>query len=235
MPYKAKKPKAIHGKDVGDLKDSVVDLAKFLEDEFASVASALTDTEAHKIFNAAPKRPRTGMLVYADGTHWNPGNGEGFYFYGSDNAWHYMDVTQLLSPNYGLVASGNKLGVSLSTITASLGGDVALNSTTYTDGPSVAQGTTGTWFVEGTVTFLDTGAARQFSCKLWDGTTVIASAALSTAAANSVGAISLSGRLASPAGNLRISAITGSGTTGKLLFNQSGNSKDCTLTAVRVA
>ena len=29
----------------------------------------------------APTRPRNGMIVYADGTQWNPGAGEGHYGY----------------------------------------------------------------------------------------------------------------------------------------------------------
>ena len=28
-----------------------------------------------------PKRPRGGDIVYADGTNWDPGSGEGIYFF----------------------------------------------------------------------------------------------------------------------------------------------------------
>lgn len=36
--------------------------------------------------NVAPTKPRTGMVVLADGTNWNPGSGAGFYgYYGG--AW----------------------------------------------------------------------------------------------------------------------------------------------------
>src|SRR5258708_17127371 len=46
------------------------------------------------------------------------------------------------------------------TITNSLGADVLLNNTTiYFDGPSIAQGNTGTWSVSVTVTFTDTTTA----------------------------------------------------------------------------
>jgi hypothetical protein len=31
--------------------------------------------------NAAPEKPRVGMVVLADGTNWNPGSGAGFYGY----------------------------------------------------------------------------------------------------------------------------------------------------------
>ncbi len=120
-------------------------------------------------------------------------------------------------------------------ITNSLSGDVACNNTAnYFDGPSVAQGTVGTWFVSGTVTVTDTAIATFFA-KLWDGTTVIASCG--TFLANAVGGVTmtLSGFITSPAGNLRISVKDSSATTGSILFNLSGNSKDSTITAIRIA
>lgn len=124
----------------------------------------------------------------------------------------------------------------LSRITASLGADVALNNTAnYFDGPSVAQGSTGTWLATGTVTLEDTGGASVFFAKLWDGTTVIASASIQSGAAGANTQISLSGYLATPAGNLRISVRDTTNTTGKILFNETGNSKDSTITAIRIA
>lgn len=35
---------------------------------------------------AEPKKKATRMLVYADGTNWNPGSGAGYYFW-SGAAW----------------------------------------------------------------------------------------------------------------------------------------------------
>lgn len=36
--------------------------------------------------NAEPERPQDGLIVYADGTNWDPGSGQGIYaYYGS--AW----------------------------------------------------------------------------------------------------------------------------------------------------
>ena len=32
-----------------------------------------------QVHNAAPAKPTDGDLVYADGTNWNPGSGEGLY------------------------------------------------------------------------------------------------------------------------------------------------------------
>lgn len=120
-------------------------------------------------------------------------------------------------------------------ITASLGADVDLNNTAnYFTGPSIAQGSTGTWWVSGQVTVLDTASATTFFAKLWDGTTVIASGSFSTNGANFAGVIALSGRIASPAGDLRISVRDIAFTTGKIKFNATGESKDSTITAVRV-
>jgi len=122
----------------------------------------------------------------------------------------------------------------LSPITNSLSGDVNLNNTgTYFDGPVVAQGTTGKWFVSGTVTVVDNAGGANFAAKLWDGTTVIASTALTLTVAAVVGTISLSGYISNPVGNLRISVIDATSTSGKILFNASGLSKDSTITAIR--
>jgi len=126
--------------------------------------------------------------------------------------------------------------VAPSPITNSLGADVALNNTAnYFDGPSIAQGTSGTWFVSGSVTVYDTVVPVGINAKLWDGTTVIASANMSALTAGNPIVIALSGYIASPAGNLRISVKDLTAITGKILFNQSGNSKDSTITAIRIA
>jgi len=42
-----------------------------------------------EVLTAPPLHPRAGMLVYADGTHWNPGAGAGFYGY-VGTAWQKL-------------------------------------------------------------------------------------------------------------------------------------------------
>lgn len=65
-------------------------------------------------------------------------------------------------------------GLQITPLSNSLGADVPLNNTAnYFDGPSVAQGTSGTWFASGTVTCKDTAGASFFA-KLWDGASVLA-------------------------------------------------------------
>jgi hypothetical protein len=132
----------------------------------------------------------------------------------------------------------NNIGAApaISSITAALGADVALSNTAnYFDGPSVAQGAVGTWFVFGTVTVQDTAGAANIDAKLWDGTTLISSSRASVSAAALVVSISLSGVITGPVGNLKISCKDNASASGKILFNATGNSKDSTITAIRIA
>jgi len=41
----------------------------------------------HDIHYAEPEKPREGDIVVADGTHWNPGGGEGAYRYTAAGTW----------------------------------------------------------------------------------------------------------------------------------------------------
>ncbi len=125
--------------------------------------------------------------------------------------------------------------LSLGQLTNSLGGDVNLsNPCSFFDGPSVAQGTTGTWFASGSVVLTDTAGVASYFCKLWDGTTVIASGAATSPNANQFASISLSGYLASPASNIKISCKDGTATTGVMKFNASGASADSTVSVFRI-
>ena len=133
--------------------------------------------------------------------------------------------------NKTLAVTGNTFN--FTPITASLSADVALNNTAnYFDGPSVAQGTSGTWFVSGQVTIAGTTTDGVF-IKLNDGTTTIAS--LVANQGNTVQTYTISGYIASPAGNLRISVKDATSATANIKFNQSGLSKDSTITAIRIA
>lgn len=122
-----------------------------------------------------------------------------------------------------------------SPITNSISGDVALNNTAnYFDGPSCAQGTDGIWFATGYVTCLDTVAAR-FDAKLWDGTTVKATAQGSSAAAGFFVTLHLSAVFTSPAANIRISVKDASSTGGVIDANDGTNGNiNSTLTVIRI-
>lgn len=120
-------------------------------------------------------------------------------------------------------------------LTNSLSGNVALNNTgQYFTGPIVSQGTSGTWLATGSLTVSDTGAAALINVRLSDGTTTFASGTVRIDGANQVKSISLSGVITNPVGDIRISANDATNTTGQILFNQSGNSLDATLTVVRI-
>ena len=126
--------------------------------------------------------------------------------------------------------------VSMTPLVNVLSGDVALNNTgLYFDGPSVAQGTSGTWFASGTVCCIDTAGGATFQYKLWDGTTLIASAKDNRSSTGLYSVVALSGWIASPAGNIRISVQDASSTSGKIVYNDSGNSKDSTISVIRIA
>lgn len=70
-------------------KQSMLDLVQWTSYEFQGVASAMQGTEPDQIWNSAPPKPRRGTYAYADGTHWNPGSGEGPYTFDGTN-WNPM-------------------------------------------------------------------------------------------------------------------------------------------------
>lgn len=123
-------------------------------------------------------------------------------------------------------------------ITNALGANVNLNNTAnYFDGPTVAQGTAGTWYVSGKVMVADNAGPAAIWAKLWDGTTVIDSGGvvIRTGTTGDYAMIPLCGFITNPAGNLRISVRDNTSTSGVIAFNQSGNSKDSSITAIRIA
>lgn len=159
------------------------------------------------------------------------------------NSTDTLSNKTLVAPALGTPASGTltnctglpAASIVSSTATNTLGADVALNNTgLYFTGPICNQGVTGTWLATGTVTLADSAGAAAFNVKLWDGTTVIASARTQTYAASGVMSVSLSGVITNPAGNIRISVQDATSTSGGIAFNNSGNSKDSTLTVVRI-
>lgn len=119
-------------------------------------------------------------------------------------------------------------------ITNSLGADVSLNNTAnYFDGPSIAQGTVGIWWVSGTITVTDNAGAAEIAAKLWDGTNLIAASGATVPSQFGIVSISLSGFITSPAGNIRISARDLTSTSGVITDN-ARNEKESTITAIRI-
>jgi hypothetical protein len=135
----------------------------------------------------------------------------------------------------GTITTSGTCAVSLTTATNSIGADVTMNNiANYFDGPSMAQGTSGTWFASGQIVATSGAVGDDIFCKMWDGTTVIDSAKMTIPVANFRVLIALSGVLASPAANIRISCRSPNNTAGAMQFNGSGNSKDGTISGIRI-
>jgi hypothetical protein len=69
---------------------TVEDLTLFIETELQQLSAILQAMQTPWVMlaplYAEPLRPRDGMVVFADGTAWNPGSGRGVYLY-SSGAW----------------------------------------------------------------------------------------------------------------------------------------------------
>lgn len=65
------------------------DLLLFLDEELVKIAQVLNRVEAgeYTIHYNQPNRIFPGLVVYADGTQWNPGGGEGLYRYSLGGTW----------------------------------------------------------------------------------------------------------------------------------------------------
>ncbi|MCP1937385.1 hypothetical protein J2R95_003180 [Bradyrhizobium japonicum] len=152
----------------------------------------------------------------------------------NSEAVRYDAAQALTGPQQAQARSNIGAAPAAVVFTNTLAADIALNNTSvYFDGPAVAQGTSGTFLALGQVTINDASTA-VIVVKLWDGATVIASSEVVLLSSQTVAEISLSGICVNPAGNIRIS-VKSNTTTGKMGFNLTGNSKDCTLFAYKLA
>jgi len=63
--------------------DTVDELRQWIEEEFRRLALSMqvVDSVVFNVLYAAPPGPVAGMVVFADGTTWNPGSGRGLYEY----------------------------------------------------------------------------------------------------------------------------------------------------------
>jgi hypothetical protein len=158
---------------------------------------------------------------------------------GKQMAGSLLNISGQLTTNSSAIAAANvniaalQALVPAPNIANSLSSNVLISNSVYTDGPIVAQGSSGVWSVSGTVTILDTNGPAQINFKLWDNSTVIDSTRNRLDIANGSYSTSLSGIITNPSSNIRISANSNSSST-SFQFNASGNSKDCTVTAIRI-
>lgn len=65
----------------GAPSEQAPELAAYVDEQLAALVGAIEglDRERLPILNAEPPKPRDGDLVYADGSNWDPGDGEGPY------------------------------------------------------------------------------------------------------------------------------------------------------------
>ena len=77
-----------HTYSPGDIKDAE------LREEAARLKTALGEAQPEFRFlvrHVAPTKTYPGQTVYADGTNWDPGSGEGVYVRNAANAaWRYL-------------------------------------------------------------------------------------------------------------------------------------------------
>ena len=120
-----------------------------------------------------------------------------------------------------------------SSLASTMSTAITVPTTADVDGPFVAQGSTGVWLAMGTVTLESSISGGSAQCKLWDGTTTIASATGRIGAASSDTVMTLTGIISNPVGNIKMTASLGSG-IGNIIVNDSGYGKDSALTVVRI-
>jgi len=79
MPFAPTKPPVVDKDD----QSSVEDFIRWVEQELHRLATDLNETQVVELrpIGAEPTRRRDGMIVFANGTTWNPGAGAGSYEY----------------------------------------------------------------------------------------------------------------------------------------------------------
>lgn len=75
----------------GPETDSVPKVLDFVQRELRRVSNSFEGTLSSELneLHVEPTKRRTGMIVLADGTDWNPGAGQGVYAY-YNGAWNKL-------------------------------------------------------------------------------------------------------------------------------------------------
>ena len=88
--YKDRVVKSVTHYEPGPLPLEQEDLGLYVVTELKRLGNTIlnqTHLRAERV-HAEPEKPRGGDIVYADGSDWNPGSGEGIYFFKeSTTAW----------------------------------------------------------------------------------------------------------------------------------------------------
>ena len=88
--YKDWVVKSVRYYEPGPLPLNDEDLGVYVVTELKRLGNTILNQSHLRVerIHAEPERPRGGDIVYADGTDWNPGSGEGIYFFDeTTQAW----------------------------------------------------------------------------------------------------------------------------------------------------
>lgn len=75
------------------LGSDLAGLSQYLQEELQAISRDQQETQALDLraVHAEPKKPRRGMIVYADGVDWDPGSGPGAYSW-SGSVWTFLEA-----------------------------------------------------------------------------------------------------------------------------------------------
>lgn len=65
---------------------SIAEVIEEINRELSEIQRSLGETTKLPVSSVEPPKPRVGHIVYADGTNWDPGDGEGLYLF-SNGVW----------------------------------------------------------------------------------------------------------------------------------------------------
>lgn len=109
---------------IGEI-DSLEGLREYVQEELEKISKEFNETIALDLrtVHQAPKRPREGMIVSADGTNWNPGSGAGAYEF-VNGVWRR--VAGVVDGDYGdITISGGVWSIDNNTVSLAKMADLA--------------------------------------------------------------------------------------------------------------
>jgi len=88
--YKDRVVKSVTHYEPGAPPDNPEDMGIYVVNELKRLANVVLNQATFRLerIHEAPSRPRTGDIRFADGSDWNPGSGEGIYWYGT--SWNKL-------------------------------------------------------------------------------------------------------------------------------------------------
>lgn len=67
-------------------------LSAFLQTELLKLQDVIDQIHLHEKYHVVPEKPQDGQVEFADGSNWDPGEGEGLYRYdASSDAWRWLE------------------------------------------------------------------------------------------------------------------------------------------------